>query len=117
MVMSHSDIESKLDAVIASIIDGIGASAMEEKLQVPARLKKARSEAFNEGYASRDKELQPLIRESGHERELLKNKIVEQERQVVSLHQSLTAKEQDLAKLRSERDKLKASHKQKQLTA
>lgn len=110
MVISQSESESKLDAVLASIINAVGTAPIEEKLQVPARLKKARSEAFNEGYTSRNKELQPLIRESEHENELLKSKITEQVRQIVALQQSLKAKDQDLAKLKLE--KARADRKQ-----
>jgi len=101
--------EDKFDAVVTAIVEAIGASAIEQKLQVPARLQKARSEAFNEGYTARDKELQPLIREREHERELLKNERLKQERQIVSLNQQLAVKDQGLSKLKLEKDRLKAN--------
>ncbi|HKZ61844.1 MAG TPA: hypothetical protein VJZ68_05445 [Nitrososphaera sp.] len=107
--MAKNSIEDKFDAVVTTIIEAIGASVIEQKLQVPARLQKARSEAFNEGYTARDKELQPLIRESEHERELLKNERLKLERQIASLNQQRAAKDQILSKLQLERDRLKAN--------
>jgi peptidoglycan hydrolase CwlO-like protein len=110
---SKNETIGKLDAILASIIDSFGAAAIEERLQMPARLKTARGEAFNEGYTVRDRELQPLIRESEHERDLLKSKQTELERRIISLSKQLAAGEQEFAKLKSERDKLKASQKQR----
>ena len=106
---SKNETVGKLDAVLTSMIDSFGAAAIEERLQVPARLKTVRSEAFNEGYTARDKELQPLIREIEHERELLKSKRIDLERRIVSLSKQLAAGDQELAKLKSERDKLRAN--------
>jgi len=103
----------KLDAILASIIDSFGAAAIEERLQVPSRLKTARNEAFNEGYTVRDKELQPLIRESEHSRELLKSKQTELERKIVSLNKQLAAEQQQIVKLQAEREKFKTSQKQR----
>ena len=103
----------KLDAILASIIDTFGAAPIEQRLQVPYRLKTARNEAFNEGFTARDKELQPLIREIEHERELLKSKQVVLERRIVSLNKQLAAEDHEIAKLKSERDRLRLSQKQK----
>jgi len=108
--MLANSTEDKLDAVVTAIIEAIGASAIEQKLQVPARLQRARSEAFNEGYTARDKELQPLIRDREHERELFKTEHTKQERQIASLNQQLAAKDQVLTKLQLEKDRLKAAH-------
>lgn len=95
-----------MDAVLTSIMDTFGTAAIEQRLQVSARLKAARTEAFNDGYTARDKELQPIIREVEHERDLLKSKQVELERKIASLDKQLAAGERELAKLKSERDKL-----------
>jgi len=114
MISSKNEITiGKLDAILTSVIDSFGAVAIEERLQVPARIKMARNEAFNEGYTARDKELQPLIRDSEHDRDLLKSKQMELERKIISLKKQLAAGDQELAKLRSERDKLRANQKQK----
>jgi hypothetical protein len=110
---SKNETIGKLDAILSSIIDSFGAAAIEESLHVPVRLKTARSEAFNEGYTARDKELQPIISESEHERDLLKKKKTELERQIVSLNKQLAAGDQELGKLKSERDKLRSSQKQR----
>ncbi len=107
MINSTTD---KLDAVVIAIIEAGGATAIEQKLQVPSRLQRARSEAFNEGYTRRDKELQPLIRDREHERELFKTAHTKQERQLASLNQQLTAKDKELTKLQLEMDRLKAAY-------
>ena len=98
---SRNEIIGKLDAVLGSVIDSFGAAAIEDRLEVPSRLKTARNEAYNEGYTVRDRELQPLIRESEHERDLLKRKQTELERKIVSLNKQLAAGAQELAKLKS----------------
>jgi hypothetical protein len=111
-IMAKNNTESKWEAIVTGLIDIIGVSDFEARLSVPARLQKARSEGFTEGYTARDKEMQPLIRQSEHEKELLKNEHIKHERQIVSLNQQLLAKDQELTKLKSERDKLKASRQQ-----
>jgi hypothetical protein len=103
--------DDKLDAVVTAVIEAMGASAIEQKLQVPARLQRARSEAFNEGYTARDKELQPIIRDREHERELFKTEHTKQERQIASLNQQLATKDQALTKLQLEKDRLKANYR------
>src|SRR4051812_18470561 len=100
--MAKNNTESKWDAMITGLIDILGVSDFEARLLVPARLQKARSEGFTEGYTTRDKELQPLIRQGEHEKELLKSEHIRQERQITSLNQQLFAKDRDLTKLKSE---------------
>lgn len=112
IMVNNNEAEGKLNAILTVVVDAIGASAIEEKLLIPARLQKARNEAFNEGYTARDKELQKIIRESEHERELFKNENRNLARQIESLNQQLAAKDQDIAKLKLEKDKLKAGQKQ-----
>lgn len=103
--------DDKLDAIVTAVIEAMGASAIEQKLQMPARLQRARSEAFNEGYTARDKELQPLIRDREHERELFKTEHTKQERQIASLNQQLATKDQELTRLQLEKDRLKATYR------
>jgi hypothetical protein len=91
--------EDKLDAVVNAIIETMGASVIEQKLEVSSGLQKARSEAFNEGYTARNKELQPLIIEREHKRELCKKERIRQESQIASLNQQLASKDQLLTKL------------------
>ena len=108
---SKNEAIGKLDAVLASVIDSFGAASIEDRLEVPSRLRTARNEAYNEGYTARDRELQPLIRESEHHKELLKRKQIELERTIVSLNKQVAADAQELAKLKSEREKLKLGQK------
>jgi len=110
-MVNNSEVEGKLNAILEVVVDTIGASAIEEKLLVPARLLKARNEAYNDGYADRDRELQKIIRESEHEKEVLKNESRSLTRQIESLSQQLAAKDQDLATLKIEKEKLKAAQK------
>ncbi len=111
-MVNNNEAEGKLNAILTVVVDTIGTSAIEEKLLIPVRLQKARNEAFNDGYTARDKELQKIIRESEHESELLKNENRNLARQIESLNQQLAVKDQDIAKLRLEKDKLKVGQKQ-----
>jgi hypothetical protein len=81
--MTNSD--DTAGKIIAAIAGAIGAATLEEKLLIPPRLAREREEGYNEGYATRDRELQPILAQCERERTLLREEHAKQQHEITEL--------------------------------